>query len=82
MPAPYYVGWQRVLPTKNTQNTKTSNISGIHGGQTKRRLPTLPGYLNAIKLRALHVGLPLQTVMSRRGNPLWLPSPKSGTIWH
>jgi len=20
--------------------------------------------------------------MSRRGNPLWLPSPKSGTIWH
>gem|GEM_PF-3378021 len=37
---------------------------------------------NAIKLRALHVGLPLQTVMSCRGNPLWLPSPKSGTIWH
>ena len=37
-----------------------------------------PG-LNAIKLRALHVGLPLQTVMSRRGNPLWLPSPKSLT---
>ena len=38
--------------------------------------------LNAIKLRALHVGLPLQIVMSCRGNPLWLPSPKSGTIWH
>ncbi|OQY56971.1 MAG: hypothetical protein DRR08_33025 [Candidatus Parabeggiatoa sp. nov. 2] len=34
---------------------------------------------NAIKLRALHVGLPLRTGLSARGNPLWLPSRKSLT---
>ncbi|TGO02947.1 hypothetical protein PN36_15635 [Candidatus Thiomargarita nelsonii] len=32
--------------------------------------------LNATFVKGNHKGLPLQTVISRRGNPLWLPLTK------